>query len=277
MSYFAWLMVLSAAFLVLERLRPARASQPLWRPGLVRDAVFLVVNGHWLGVALALVSGPLQQRVQAWASTVTLGETTLREVLWANVAQPWPVWLQFGVAFVVIDFMQWCVHNLLHRVPWLWEFHKVHHGIQHMDWIGSMRFHWAEAVIYKSLQYLPMVWLGFRGDVLLVVWVLGTAIGHWNHANLKVDIGWLGYVLNSPRMHLWHHAHDAVQARPVNFGINLAVWDWLFGTAYLPPEPPARLGFTAIESFPQTFVGEELYPLPVETGIRRWWRGRAAE
>ena len=272
MPYYAWLIILSAVFLLAERVRPRVAGQGVFRPGWFRDLVFLVFNGHFLGAWISNLMRPAVAWLEVSAESVAVADGTLRNLLWASTAQAWPFWLQFVVAFLVMDFMQWCIHNLLHRVPWLWEFHKVHHSIEHMDWAGSMRFHWAEIVVYKTLQYMPLVWFGFSGDAIMAVAVIGTAIGHFNHANLNVNIGWLGYVLNNPRMHLWHHAHDEVQARPVNFGINLAVWDWIFGTAYVPAEPPARLGFSNIEQFPHTFVGEELYPLRVESVFRRLFR-----
>jgi sterol desaturase/sphingolipid hydroxylase (fatty acid hydroxylase superfamily) len=54
-----------------------------------------------------------------------------------------------------------------------------------------------------------------------------------------------------------------------NFGINLAVWDWLFGTAYLPEEEPARLGFEGVESFPKTLVGELVWPVELPESAER--------
>jgi len=53
-----------------------------------------------------------------------------------------PFWVQFPVLVLVMDFSRYLIHNLLHRVPWLWEFHKVHHSIEELDWIGNWRFHW---------------------------------------------------------------------------------------------------------------------------------------
>jgi sterol desaturase/sphingolipid hydroxylase (fatty acid hydroxylase superfamily) len=96
-----------------------------------------------------------------------------------------PLWLQFVVLVVFKDFLEWLVHNLLHRVEWLWQFHKLHHSIQELDWIGNMRFHWMEIVLYKSLTYLPLVVLGIDGGVILWVAITGTLIGHLNHANLN--------------------------------------------------------------------------------------------
>ena len=57
--------------------------------------------------------------------------------------------MQFIAFFLLKDFLEWCIHNLLHRVPWLWEFHKLHHTIEELDWIGNFRFHWMEVVIYE--------------------------------------------------------------------------------------------------------------------------------
>jgi sterol desaturase/sphingolipid hydroxylase (fatty acid hydroxylase superfamily) len=179
-----------------------------------------------------------------------------------------PAWLQLVLALVVVDLFHWCVHNALHRVPALWAIHRVHHSIVDMDWIGSMRFHWAEAGLYKLFTYPLLALLGIRADVLFALAVVNTAVGHFNHANLSITIGPLRYLLNNPAMHVWHHAHPDVGPPLVNFGITLSIWDWLFGTAHLPALPPARLAFAGIERFPSTIAGQILHPLPAERAVR---------
>jgi sterol desaturase/sphingolipid hydroxylase (fatty acid hydroxylase superfamily) len=256
MQYYHWLIIVSVAFIVLERWMPARPEQKLFRPGLLRDLAFFVFNGHFLGVLMALMTVPLQTALRGW-----LARMDVDSAIYASSASAWPVWVQFIVAFVVLDFFQWCIHNLLHRVPALWEFHKVHHSIHTMDFWGSLRFHWVEIIVYKTLQYLPFVWFGFDGGALLAVAVVATAIGHFNHANLGWDIGPMGYVLNNPRMHLWHHAHDGVNGRTVNFGISLSVWDWIFRTANVPALPPDAIGFEGDKAYPDDFFRQELWPL----------------
>lgn len=89
--------------------------------------------------------------------------------------------------------------------------------------------------------------------------VLGTLVGHLNHANLDWGHGEWRYVLNSPRMHLWHHDADAKEAR--NFGSILSVWDWIFGTASMPAHPPRRLGFDGDAAMPPDFFRRSLWPL----------------
>ncbi len=74
-------------------------------------------------------------------------------------------------------------------------------------------------------------------------------------------------VFNHPEMHIWHHAYDLPEDKRfgVNFGISLALWDYLFGTVYMPHSGrDIRLGFPGIESFPQTFVEQATYGLGKE-------------
>src|SRR4029450_1338971 len=89
----------------------------------------------------------------------------------------WPLGAQVAAFLVVSDFVQWCVHNLLHRVPWLWSFHKVHHAITTMDFVGNFRFHWMEIVVYKSVLWLPLALLGASGEAAFAVAVVGTILG----------------------------------------------------------------------------------------------------
>ena len=255
MSYALWLAAISAAFVALERVAPRRPDPGLLRPGIVTDLAYVVFNGHFLGVVLAALTAPVTRGFERLAASLGLASS-----LHARVAEGWSAAAQFVVALLAIDLLKWLIHNLLHRVPWLWEFHKVHHSIEHMDWLGSMRFHFAEALIYDGLLYVPLAILGFRGDVLFALAVVGTAIGHFNHANLRVHIGPLRYILNSPEMHVWHHTHPDAGPVDRNFGINLAIWDWLFGTAYVPEHAPSRLGFEGIETWPRGPVGQALRP-----------------
>ena len=62
------------------------------------------------------------------------------------------------------------------------------------------------------------MYLGFAPQALFFHAIIGTLIGHLNHANLTWDYGIFRYVLNSPRMHLYHHAYDAPRTGQ-NFGI----------------------------------------------------------
>ena len=258
-GYFFWLLVVSAIVLVLERLRPWRRDQRLLRHQFAQDLFWLVFNGHYAGILVARLGA----FAFAWAqpTVATLADQRLL------AAQP--LWLQCATFFVLKDLLEWGIHNLLHRIPWLWEFHKVHHSIVELDWIGNFRFHWMEIVVYRGLTYLPLVVLGVDARVVLWIAILTTLIGHLNHSNLNVTWGPLRYVLNSPRMHVWHHDAEwpARHRTGVNFGISLSVWDWLFGTAWWPSQQacarqqPQRLGFAGIERLPCDLLRRLVHPL----------------
>ncbi len=258
-GYFFWLIVVSVACAAAERIRPWRRSQPALRPQIGQDLFWLVFNGHFAGILVA-------RGIQAGAEWAIPGMSRIREI---HLLGTHPVWFQAAVFFVAKDFLEWCVHNFLHRVRWLWTFHKLHHSILQLDWIGSFRFHWMEIVVYRSLTYLPMMILGVDGGVILWVAVAATLIGHLNHSNLDITWGPLRYVFNSPRMHVWHHMHDLPPNHPkgLNFGISLSLWDWIFGTAWwpdpaeCPEQQPRALGFPGQEAFPRSLFRRLIYPI----------------
>lgn len=66
-------------------------------------------------------------------------------------------------------------------------------------------------------------------------------------------------IFNHPEMHIWHHSEHLPEERRygVNFGLTLAIWDFIFGTAYIPEDGrDIKLGFPGVEEFPETFIGQ---------------------
>ena len=259
-NYLFWLFLFSALVLAFEVLWPAR-KQRILRKWLWSDYIHLAFNGHFLGL---LLYGIASYHVLPILDSI-LAENGLKDTLYFNAVGTWG-WglaLQSIVALFVMDFVQWCVHNTLHRVNFLWEIHKIHHSVKdgEMDWVVSFRFSWLEPVIYKSVLYVPAMWFGFLPEALFFHAVFGTLIGHLNHANLTWDYGPLRYLLNSPRMHLYHHAYDA-PPHGQNFGIIFSCWDWIFGTHHLPDEPCPKIGFPGVENLPNDFFGQLFWPVP---------------
>jgi sterol desaturase/sphingolipid hydroxylase (fatty acid hydroxylase superfamily) len=257
-GYFFWLLLISLACWALERRFAWRPEQKTWRGQFGQDLFWLVFNGHYAGVALAMVADAALGRVVVWA-----GGWPWPSPASLSLLQAVPLWLQFGIFLVLKDGLEWGVHNLLHRVPWLWTFHKLHHSIEELDWIGNMRFHWMEVVVYKTLTYLPLVILGIDGRVILWVAIFGTVVGHLNHANLPWDWGPLRYIFNSPRFHVWHHDEVQHGRGGQNFAVIFSCWDWIFGTAYRPQgrQQPHRLGFADMDLFPKGLWARLIYPL----------------
>jgi len=176
-----------------------------------------------------------------------------------------PRWLGLFIFFIISDFVQWNTHRLLHRVPFLWNFHKVHHSVKEMGFAAHLRYHWMEPVVYKTLLYIPIAIIGgFDAKDVANVQFFAIAIGHLNHANLGWDYGKLKYIFNNPKMHIWHHAKEMPEhvRFGVNYGLTLSIWDYLFKTDYVPQSGrDIELGFAGDEHFPKGFLKQEMYPI----------------
>ncbi|MDG1276729.1 MAG: sterol desaturase family protein [Algoriphagus sp.] len=256
-SYFWWLIGLSVVVWGLELIFPWRERKSAFRKDFWLDAFYMFFNFF----LFSLIIYNSLSNVFVAAFNDFLASFGIRNLVAIEV-NSWPIWGQFLLMFVIADFIQWNVHRLLHSSPWLWEFHKVHHSVEEMGFAAHLRYHWMETIIYKSIQYIPLSMIGFGLDDFFVLHIFTIAIGHLNHANIKLTYGPLKYILNNPVMHTWHHAkHLPEGSHGVNYGITLSLWDYLFGTAYVPNSGKNEpLGFEKIEEFPQTFWSQITYP-----------------
>jgi len=69
-------------------------------------------------------------------------------------------------------------------------------------------------------------------------------------------------IFNNPEMHIWHHAYEFPKTHQygINFGLTLAIWDYIFGTAVIPENGrDIRLGFPGVEDFPKDFANQNLH------------------
>jgi len=267
LQYYFWLIAISLFCLLVERVRPWRKEQKVLREGIWQDLFWLVFNGHYLGVLLAIVIGKVLVLFHSFLSSLGLPLPESFKLL-----AGFPLWLQFIIFFIVKDFVEWNIHRLLHNVSWLWEFHKLHHSIKELDWIGNFRFHWGEVIVYKTLSYLPLVILGADTNIIFIIAIIGTIMQDLNHANLPLDWGPLKYVFNSPKMHVWHHDVELHGKGGQNFGIVLSIWDWIFGTVYWPKnqEQPEQLGFEDMEdTYPQGLLARLVYPFLKFSNIKK--------
>src|SRR5437588_689202 len=52
-----------------------------------------------------------------------------------------PILIQFFLAVIVADIAEWTIHFALHKIPFLWRFHSIHHSSKELDWIAGSRSH----------------------------------------------------------------------------------------------------------------------------------------
>ncbi len=193
-----------------------------------------------------------------------LGEALARALVPRAALDVAPVWLlALGLTVavaVVMDLGLFLVHRAQHRVPLLWEFHKVHHSAQALTPLTVYRMHpvdtavnlvvtsaLAGVVLGAGAWALPadarLVTVGGLDVVTFVFYVAGYNL---RHSHVWVDWGpVVSHVFVSPAQHQIHHSVDP-RHWDRNMGFMLALWDWAFGTLYVPRGREAlRFGLSA--------------------------------
>lgn len=221
------LIVTSALVLiVLERLFPYDRRQGLFREGFFTDLIgYGLLQSYALGLLITTFIGWLDEQS---------GISRLR------IISDWPVFAQVLLFLVSHDFYIYWFHRLQHNT-WLWRVHEAHHSGKDVDWLSGTRSHSFEILINQTIEFLPIALLGAAPEVALIKATLDAVWGMYIHSNVDVRSGALQYVINGPEMHRWHHARELAPPG-VNFATKIAVWDWLFGTAYLPKHKPHSYG-----------------------------------
>lgn len=143
-----------------------------------------------------------------------------------------PPWLSVPISFVLLDFVIYLQHVLVHRIPVLWRVHKVHHSDVAIDVSTALRFHPIEIVLSMLLKVVIVIVFGISVAGVLVFEVVLNGMAMFNHANIKLPIWvdrWLRRVVVTPDMHRVHHSvHPDETDR--NYGFCLSIWDLLCGT-----------------------------------------------
>ncbi|MEE4001261.1 sterol desaturase family protein [Tenacibaculum sp. FZY0031] len=261
-NYFYGLLLISLVVWGLEIVFPWRKNQPLFRKDFWLDTFYMFFNFFLLNLIVFIaLSNATEQLFNDLLGLIGLSVASFQLFDITTI----PYWARITVFFISIDFVQWFTHTLLHRYEFLWNFHKVHHSVKQMGFAAHLRYHWMEPLVYNSMKYIPLAIMGgFTAQDVAIVHFFNITIGHLNHANINWDYGWLKYILNNPRMHIWHHAKELPAERKmgVNFGITLSIWDYIFKTNYIPYNGrDIELGFDGDEKFPKDFIHQELYPL----------------
>jgi len=258
-NFFWGLIAISLVVWLLEIAFPWRKNQAIFRKDFWLDFFYMFFNFFVFSI---VISG-FYKVFEILFNSVGITE---KSIALLDISQ-WSMWMQLLVFFIILDFVQWCTHVLLHRFDFLWQFHKVHHSVKEMGFAAHLRYHWMENIFYKPLKTLGVMLLGgFEPEQAFIVHFFAIAIGHLNHANIRITWGPLKYLFNNPVMHLYHHVKTLPEGRSkgINFGISLSLWDYIFQTNYVPEKSGTiELGFPDEDEFPKGFLGQLI------TGFRK--------
>jgi sterol desaturase/sphingolipid hydroxylase (fatty acid hydroxylase superfamily) len=230
------------SIIALERLFPYDEGQKLFRRGWFNDFfLYSILQSYLLGLVIA-------QLITFVDSSTGLSRLEL--------VTDWPIWAQILLFLVTHDFYIYWFHRLQHKNPVLWRIHEAHHSPLEVDWLAGSRSHALEILINQTIEFMPIVLLGAPPEMALMKGTIDAVWGMWIHSNVNVRSGWLQKIINGPEMHRWHHSAEFT-GYGFNFSTKLAIWDWIFGTGYLPEHKPPRYGLDA--PFPDNFFLQQLH------------------
>lgn len=230
-------------FVILERIFPYNKEQKIFRKGFFDDfALYTIAQSYILGV---IIFGLIINYVDS-----TSGISRLK--LFADI----PVWLQLIFFTVTHDFYIYWMHRWQHKNKWLWRIHEAHHSPEKVDWLSGSRSHAIEILINQTVEFMPIVLLGAPVEVIAYKGVISAIWGMYIHSNLNVNTGKLQLIINGPEMHRWHHTTG--KGRNRNFSTKLAVWDWIFSSAYLPENEKAS-DYGLKTFFPSNFFRQFIF------------------
>lgn len=182
----------------------------------------------------------------------------------------WPLLAQIALVLVVGELPGYWVHRWQHQWDGLWRFHAVHHSAPRLYWLNAGRFHPIDSLMTFAPSYLLLVIMGC-GEVMLAYFGLITAIhGIFQHANIQLRLGPLNWFFSMAELHRWHHSKTVYESNH-NYGQTVSVWDWVFGTRFLPAgrTPPEDIGIADLHAFPMTWWAQLQSPF-------RWQRIKLA-
>lgn len=235
-----------------------------WRDRTASPTARMLFNKEtWTSVSaqndyfIIVISTMLRFTILSWAflNHKTIAVWVASFLTWLGVEgqvnDGWAVTLGLALTlalFVVDDFVKFFGHWLMHRIPEFWEFHKVHHSAEHLNFATAERIHPAEIVFTSflgasSIGVVNGVFIAFFGDTLTVETVFGANVflvafnifgGVLRHSPVWLSFGpTLERYFISPAMHQIHHS-EKVEHFDKNMGGSLAIWDRIFGTHYIP-------------------------------------------
>lgn len=160
-----------------------------------------------------------------------LGQTIGEHLHW-RFLQDWsgPFYLKAALVLFLSEFLDYWAHRLNHRIPALWEMHKVHHSATELSVFTDFRSHPGDQLADYLFRVFPLALIGLNPVELMALSFIRIFHSALQHSNLRGTWGWFGkYILLSPRAHHIHHSLNPVHYNK-NFSFFFTCFDHFFGT-----------------------------------------------
>ena len=174
-----------------------------------------------------------------------------------------PIWAELLIAVMALDlFAQYGMHYLLHKIPFLWKFHMVHHSDTHVDATTGTRHHPGDYLTREMAALTAILLFGIPLAYYIFYRIITIFFSYFTHANITIP-QWIdkpiSYIFITPNMHKFHH-HYEMPWTDTNFGNVFSFWDRLFGT--LVYDDPKKVVY-GLDILDDTRAGDVLYQMKV--------------
>jgi sterol desaturase/sphingolipid hydroxylase (fatty acid hydroxylase superfamily) len=231
-------------FVPMERVFPAK-NQHFFRPHWIIDFCFLL--GQYL-IWSGLVLFSLNYFDDFLGSIIPIS--------FQENIQALPFIVQVLLVLILSDFLIYWGHRLQHSVDFLWQFHKVHHSAEHLDWLAAHREHPLDSIYTIGIINLPAFIMGFPLESIAGVIAFRGIWAIYIHSNVRLPIGPLRILIGAPELHHWHHDLDR---RAGNYANISPLMDVIFGTYICPDHEPEQFGIK--EKAPNSYLGMLIEPI----------------
>lgn len=229
--------------MLLERWLPFSAEWAKDRGDGAVDWLHLVLTGRFFDLGVAA----------PWGVALLVRGTSAPGRWWPS---GWPVAAQVVLALLLSELAGYALHRAQHTVPWLWRFHRVHHGSTRLYFLNTARNHPVDALMSGALTALPVALAGPGAEVLLLVGAFSVAHALLQHSNIDLRLGPLNRLLSGPEAHRWHHSTDPAEA--LNYGQIFLIYDSLLGTFFRPADraAPGQIGLANGERMEESYLAQ---------------------
>lgn len=180
-------------------------------------------------------------------------------------------------AFVLDDAFRFFHHRGMHKIPWLWRFHQLHHSARILTPVTLYRIHPVESALATirnsvSLGLSAGFFLYFFDAEFSLVTLAGVNFfgftfnllgSNLRHSHIPISFGALERIFISPKQHQIHHSNQVTHFDR-NFGVSLSIWDQLAGSFLESRASSGRLVFGLHGVEPGAFVQPLAQPFRIK-------------
>ncbi len=219
-----WFLFVIGVLSVFEQLWPA-GPQPSWTERLHNVWLVILVSivVAFLNIAMMYLPDTLHSYGLMSAVFGTWNPSTFGEVCLATL-----------IYLLCADILQYWFHRAQHSFAGLWFAHALHHDDARMNAATALRNTMWHAIFGFFVIQIPLAIICGPNLLTYVAAVFFYATyGFFNHANIRLDMGFVGKIISGPHWHRLHHGREP-QYFNTNYAALFPFLDLVFGTYRAP-------------------------------------------